>query len=173
MGQILTLLSCFTLINSAYFIAGVLDSRISALAQKRQDTDGFWINVGRITFLISLQILFYWVVGLHTYSALTRLLIHGLSILFLHLSTKMSVIGLTGGIACGKSTVVDILKEKTRDAFKIIDCDKILHDMYKDPAFIDKVFKTFGKESIVAADGKSVDRSKLGAIIFADKTKRD
>jgi len=158
MGQIFTLLTCFTLMSSAYFIAGVYDSRISYLAQKRRDTDGFWINVGRMTFLIGLQIMFYWGVGLHAYSALTRLLIHGLSILFLYLGTKMSVIGLTGGIACGKSTVVDILKEKTRNAFKVIDCDKILHDMYKDPAFIAKVFKTFGKEAIVAGDGKSVDR---------------
>ena len=44
--------------------------------------------------------------------------------------------------------------------------------MYKKESFINKVFKVFGKENIVADDGKSVDRAKLGAIIFADKEKR-
>ena len=40
------------------------------------------------------------------------------------------------------------------------------------PDFVAKVFKTFGKEAVVAGDGKSVDRAKLGAIIFADEKKR-
>lgn len=85
----------------------------------------------------------------------------------------MTVIGLTGGIACGKSTVVDLLKEVGRGSFHIIDCDKITHDLYLDQAFVKSVFKTFGKEAVVAADGKSVDRAKLGAIVFADKAKRN
>jgi len=58
------------------------------------------------------------------------------------------------------------------DYFKVIDSDKIVHGLYKDPAFIAKVFHTFGKENVVAADGKSVDRAKLGAIVFADRDKR-
>ena len=101
-----------------------------------------------------------------------RLALHGLSIFSLYVGTKFSVIGLTGGIACGKSTVVDFLKNKGQDAFKIIDSDKIAHDLYKRPEFVSKVFKTFGYEAIVAEDGKSVDRTKLGKIIFEDKKKR-
>lgn len=112
-------------------------------------------------------------VGLGTYPIYTRLFFHAISIFFLYLGTKMTVIGLTGGISCGKSTVVDIMKEKGGNAFKIIDCDKITHDLYKDDAFVKSVFKTFGKEAVVAADGKSVDRAKLGAIVFADKAKRN
>ena len=39
----------------------------------------------------------------------------------------MCVIGLTGGIACGKSTVARELQ--TLPHFKVIDCDKIGHDI--------------------------------------------
>jgi len=84
----------------------------------------------------------------------------------------MSVIGLTGGIACGKSTVIELLVKSSSGQIKIIDSDKIVHGLYEDPAFIQSVFDTFGKELIVASDGKTVDRAKLGAIVFADKDKR-
>ena len=56
--------------------------------------------------------IFYVAVGLDQYPAPARLAMHGTSILFLYLGTRLSVIGLTGGIACGKSTVVELLKEK-------------------------------------------------------------
>ena len=110
--------------------------------------------------------------NLGQYGVLTRLFYHGVSILSMWVGTRMTVIGLTGGIACGKSTVIDTLRDKCGDSFKIIDCDKITHDLYEDPAFVASVFKTFGKEAVVAADGKTVDRAKLGAIVFADKAKR-
>ena len=97
---------------------------------------------------------------------------HSVSIIAYALGTKMTVIGLTGGIACGKSTVVDMLKEKGRGEFKIIDSDKIAHDLYTKPEFVEKVFKVFGKDAIVNEDGKTVDRAKLGAIVFADSAKR-
>ena len=97
---------------------------------------------------------------------------HGMSILCLYFGTKFSVIGLTGGIACGKSTVIEFLEDKGKNAFKIIDSDKIVHGLYRNPDFIAKIFKTFGKDEIVAEDGVSVDRAKLGKIIFKDKNKR-
>ena len=39
---------------------------------------------------------------------------------------RMSVLGLTGGIACGKSTVADMLR---RLDYKIVDADKIAHEI--------------------------------------------
>ena len=42
--------------------------------------------------------------------------------------TRMCVVGLTGGIACGKSTVSEYLKEH---GFSIVDCDKINHELYE------------------------------------------
>ena len=76
----------------------------------------------------------------------------------------MLTIGLTGGIGSGKSTVAKMLAELGAPVF---DADKIGHTTYAPgaPAY-DAVIAAFGKE-IVASDG-SIDRRKLGPIVFAD-----
>ncbi len=76
----------------------------------------------------------------------------------------MRVIGLTGGIGSGKSTVAELLAGK---GAVVLDADKVGHEAYRPgtPAW-KEVVATFGKD-IVAGDG-SIDRRKLGAIVFAD-----
>ena len=76
----------------------------------------------------------------------------------------MRVIGLTGGIGSGKSTVAELLAGK---GAVVLDADKVGHEAYRPgtPAW-QEVVATFGKD-IVAGDG-SIDRRKLGAIVFAD-----
>ena len=160
------------LVNLSYFIIGLTDQRLAATARRRHSNYGFMIDALKIVVLVILQLLFYIGAGLAEYAALKRLALHSVSILAYAFGTKMSVIGLTGGIACGKSTVVDFLKEKGRGEFKIIDSDKIAHDLYKKPDFVAKVFKIFGKDAVVSEDGKTVDRAKLGAIVFSDPAKR-
>ncbi|ADU31453.1 dephospho-CoA kinase [Evansella cellulosilytica] len=78
------------------------------------------------------------------------------------------IIGLTGGIATGKSTVSLMLKEK---GFPIVDADQIAKEavMPKREAYI-KIVETFG-EGILLHD-TSIDRKKLGSIIFKDEGKR-
>ena len=159
-----------TLLNISYLFCGIQDSRISAMAQ--QSSVGKMIHLARLFLLIGLQLVFYVAVGLHSFQPVTRLAMHGVSIGFLYLGTKLSVIGLTGGIACGKSSVIDILTEKGKGVLKVIDSDKIAHGLYEKPDFIEQVFKIFGKDNVVSSDGKTVDRAKLGAIIFEDKAKR-
>ncbi len=83
--------------------------------------------MGRMAVLIVLQMVFYFAVGLGSYSVAARLSIHAMSIFFLFLGTRMSVIGLTGSIACGKSTVIELLEKVGQGEFKIIDSDKIVH----------------------------------------------
>jgi len=80
----------------------------------------------------------------------------------------MYVIGLTGGIASGKSTVSKILFEA--GAF-ILDADQIAHDVVKphSPAWAD-IVNTFGK-AVLCTD-RTVDRRKLGNIIFQDEPAR-
>ena len=80
---------------------------------------------------MGLQVFYYLAVGLAHYSALYRLILHASSIFFLLMGTKMSVIGLTGGIACGKSTVVNSFKKLGNDSICVIDCDKIVDDLYR------------------------------------------
>jgi len=76
----------------------------------------------------------------------------------------MLTVGLTGGIGSGKSTVAKMLAELGAPSF---DADKVGHDIYSPggPAY-KEVIAAFG-EGIVAPDG-TIDRKKLGPIVFAD-----
>ncbi len=74
----------------------------------------------------------------------------------------MHSIGLTGGIASGKSTVVNQLREL---GAAIIDADLLGHQTYEPGTeTFDQVVDAFG-EDIVADDG-SIDRTKLGPKVF-------
>jgi dephospho-CoA kinase len=75
------------------------------------------------------------------------------------------IIGLTGGIGSGKSTVSRFLAEM---GAVIIDADKIGHEVYRpDTETWRQLVKTFGN-GILSADN-TVDRKKLGAIVFGNK----
>ncbi len=77
-------------------------------------------------------------------------------------------VALTGGIASGKSTVAAMLRER---GCAVLDADTLGHDLLQPgEAAYEEVVRAFGRE-ILAADG-SVDRGKLGAIVFADGGKR-
>ena len=81
----------------------------------------------------------------------------------------MLKIGLTGGIATGKSYVVSVLREL---GCEVIDADALAHEVIEPgrPAF-DEIVGHFGKD-VVGDDGK-IDRVKLGAIVFSDKSQRE
>lgn len=76
----------------------------------------------------------------------------------------MLTIGLTGGIGSGKSTVSKLLAEL---GAPIIDADQVGHAIYAPdgPAYPDMI-AAFG-EGILAPD-RTIDRKKLGPIVFAD-----
>jgi len=80
----------------------------------------------------------------------------------------LTVIGLTGGIASGKSTVTALLKEK---GAAIIDADKIAREIMSkgEPAWFE-VLNYFGDE-ILNDDRSDIDRKKLAHIVFSDKAK--
>jgi dephospho-CoA kinase len=80
----------------------------------------------------------------------------------------VQVIGLTGGIATGKSTVSSILKNA---GAVIIDADRIARDVVKKglPAY-QEIIDTFG-DNVLSPDGE-IDRSVLGDIIFNDPQKK-
>ena len=74
------------------------------------------------------------------------------------------VIGLTGPIGCGKSTVAGWLKEL---GGVVVDADRIAREVTApgEPA-LDAVIEAFGEE-FMAADG-SLDRAALGRVVFSD-----
>lgn len=76
------------------------------------------------------------------------------------------VVGLTGGIGSGKSTVSRILQKK---GYPLIDLDKISHEVIEYPEVIEKLVKAFG-EDILDENGK-ISRRKLGAVVFGNKEK--
>jgi len=76
-------------------------------------------------------------------------------------------LGLTGGIASGKSAVAAMLREL---GFAVLDADSLAHKLIEpgQPAYYE-VAREFGPE-IVAPDG-FINRAKLGAIVFAQPAK--
>ena len=79
----------------------------------------------------------------------------------------MKVIGLTGGTGSGKSTVSAYLKEK---GCYIIDADKISRELTeKGGEALEPIRERFGEE-VFLEDG-SLDRKKLGSIVFNDNQK--
>ena len=77
-------------------------------------------------------------------------------------------IGLTGGIASGKSTVADMFAEL---GVPVIDTDVIAREVVRpgEPA-LDEIRKAFG-DGVIAADG-TLDRAAMRAIVFGDDTAR-
>lgn len=79
----------------------------------------------------------------------------------------MKVIGLTGGIATGKSSAEEIFRQL---GAYVIDADKIVHELYRRDEIKQSIRQMFG-ESIFDESG-SLDRKKLAGIIFSDFQKR-
>src|SRR5258708_19852701 len=73
------------------------------------------------------------------------------------------IIGLSGNIACGKTSVGYMLLELGAERY--IDADAVVHRLYESGQPIAlQVTEVFGKR-VIASDG-SVDRKALGTIVF-------
>lgn len=80
----------------------------------------------------------------------------------------MLVVGLTGGICSGKSTVAAMFE---RLGAIVIDADRVAHELQVpgQPLF-EAIVSAFGRQ-IVGEDGR-IDRRRLGAIVFSDPKAR-
>jgi len=77
------------------------------------------------------------------------------------------IIGITGSIACGKSTVSNYLKSK---GYIVIDADKIGHEALDDDYVKEKLILAFGNE--ILEDNK-INRQKLGELVFGSSSNRN
>lgn len=80
----------------------------------------------------------------------------------------MLLLGLTGDIAAGKSTVARLLQER---GAAVIDADALVHELYAGPAFAARVAALFPGVEIMAPAGAGepgIDRAKLAAHVFRD-----
>lgn len=81
----------------------------------------------------------------------------------------MKIIGVTGGVGAGKSTVLNYLEK--RYGAKLILADLVGHEvMEPGHEAYEQVVKAFGHE--IVSEDKTIDRKALGAIVFADEKKR-
>lgn len=80
------------------------------------------------------------------------------------MTSRVTTVGVTGGIGAGKSSAVRILAEL---GATVIDADRVGHQVYAPGTEgFRQVVAAFGS-AVVGADG-AVDRKQLGAIVFAD-----
>ena len=83
----------------------------------------------------------------------------------------MVIIGLTGGIACGKSTVSDWLREHY--GANILDTDAIAWELAEPgQALWQQYVARYGRERALNADG-TLNRRAIGAIVFSDAGEKE
>ncbi|MBQ7567544.1 dephospho-CoA kinase [bacterium] len=77
----------------------------------------------------------------------------------------MYIIGLTGGIACGKSAVSSRLQER---GLPVIDADEVAHELTAPgQPLLEKIADAFGDGVLDGRGG--LDRARLGRLVFADR----
>ncbi|KAL9644946.1 hypothetical protein ABK040_004440 [Willaertia magna] len=90
----------------------------------------------------------------------------------------MKLVGITGGIACGKTTLTTYLKDYQSNEFivEVIDSDDIAHEALlegtKPYKTITEYFKKNNIGDIYQEDGKTIDRKKLSSFVFKDRNIR-
>lgn len=134
--------------KTARDVAAYFDGRIDAII------DGGACGLGRESTIIDLTQMPYKILrqGALPESDIDGALIDG-----------MTIIGITGGTGCGKTTALSVLEK--RDAL-IVDCDAVYHEMLEtDTALLTEIEKRFP----TTFTGGRLDRKALGELVFADK----
>ena len=73
------------------------------------------------------------------------------------------IIGITGGTGCGKTTLLEVIREL---GGVVLDCDAIYHRLLlEDPRLLNAIDARFPG----CVEGGVLQRKKLGSIVFADK----
>lgn len=73
------------------------------------------------------------------------------------------IIGITGGTGCGKTTLLELIREQ---GGLVLDCDAVYHELLQtDKALLDAIENRFPG----TVEGGQLQRKKLGAIVFSDK----
>ena len=78
------------------------------------------------------------------------------------LRESLTLIGVTGGSGCGKTTALDSLR---RRGALVLDCDELYHELtVTSREMREELTARFGE----VYDGETLDRKKLGALVFSD-----
>ncbi len=80
----------------------------------------------------------------------------------------MLVLGITGDVGAGKSTITDIFRES---GAKIVSADLIAHEKWKEPAVLNRAVERWGEEILLPGGGLNAGR--IASIVFSDKEEYD
>ena len=79
------------------------------------------------------------------------------------------IIGITGGIASGKSTVTEFLRQK---GFQVVDADALVHQLQKPGGRLFQILVEHFGEKVLLEDGE-LDRPLLASLIFSNSDERE
>ena len=79
------------------------------------------------------------------------------------------IIGITGGIASGKSTVTEFLRQK---GFQVVDADAVVHQLQKPGGRLYQVLVEHFGEKILLENGE-LNRPLLGSLIFSNPEEQE
>ena len=79
------------------------------------------------------------------------------------------IIGITGGIASGKSTVTEFLRQK---GFEVVDADALVHQLQKPGGRLYQILVEHFGEKVLLEDG-GLDRPLLASLIFSNSEERE
>ena len=79
------------------------------------------------------------------------------------------IIGITGGIASGKSTVTNFLRQK---GFEVVDADALVHQLQKPGGRLFQILVEHLGEKVLLEDGK-LNRPLLASLIFSNSEERE
>ncbi|EFO53607.1 dephospho-CoA kinase [Streptococcus infantis SK1302] len=79
------------------------------------------------------------------------------------------IIGITGGIASGKSTVTNFLRQK---GFEVVDADALVHQLQKPGGRLYQILVAHFGEKVLLEDGE-LNRSLLASLIFSNYEERE
>ena len=79
------------------------------------------------------------------------------------------IIGITGGIASGKSTVTNFLRQK---GFEVVDADALVHQLQKPGGRLFQILVEHFGEKVLLEDGK-LNRPLLASLIFSNSEERE
>ena len=79
------------------------------------------------------------------------------------------IIGITGGIASGKSTVTNFLRQK---GFEVVDADALVHQLQKPDGRLYQILVEHFGEKVLLEDGE-LNRPLLASLIFSNSEERE
>lgn len=79
------------------------------------------------------------------------------------------IIGITGGIASGKSTVTNFLRQK---GFEVVDADALVHQLQKPGGRLYQILVEYFGEKVLLEDGE-LNRPLLASLIFSNSEERE